>query len=424
MRDGVRWHDKAPVTAHDMKFTMDLRQHPDVFWTSPGSYEVEVLDRLTYRITCSKRGGLFGMGAISPSIPCWPRHLLEKLNPKEMDNWDFWLHPVGCGPYRHVRTLRGAMMEFEANPDYFRAQPKIKKVILRFGGGNVVPELLSGNVDVVEYQKSTDTLRLSRDGRFRVYQQEWPSGQALWWNHRHWLFQDPEVRRALTHAINRRELLQLLNLEDEIRPKDWLCTVRQHLRGGFPEAIRYDPELAKRLLDQRGWSIPTGNKVRERNGQPFRFKSLVQTNADNVGAAVYVQDQLRRLGVQMDIITMTDFSLVDSRIRNGEFEAAILVLGGNAESLLPAIGYNNPSLFELFKKRKDFFNPDNDILVEEFVQVLRDEYSLFQRDVPATMLYPFTWTTVASARIRGLEQRRYRWDLNQCMDELWLAEEA
>ena len=102
----------------------------------------------------------------------------------------------------------------------------------------------------------------------------------------------------------------------------------------------------------------------------------------------------------------------------------MFVLAGNAESLLPAIGYNNPILFDLFKKTKTILNADSDILVEDYRQIIREENIVFQRDVPATLLYPFTWTTIAHARIHGLERRRYCWDLAQCMSDLWLEEVA
>src|SRR5215510_5798386 len=54
LRDGIRWHDGVPVTAHDVKFSWDLRSHPDVLWFAPGSYTVTVIGALTYSITYHK----------------------------------------------------------------------------------------------------------------------------------------------------------------------------------------------------------------------------------------------------------------------------------------------------------------------------------------------------------------------------------
>src|SRR6266849_3888337 len=51
LRNDVRWHDGVPVTAHDVKFTMDLYMHPAVLWVPPGAYAVTVLDDRTYTIS-------------------------------------------------------------------------------------------------------------------------------------------------------------------------------------------------------------------------------------------------------------------------------------------------------------------------------------------------------------------------------------
>ena len=64
-----------------------------------------------------------------------PRHLLEDLDPGAFYDWDFWTHPVGNGPYRYVRHVPKTMIAFEANPDYFLGQPKIERVVLKFGDG-------------------------------------------------------------------------------------------------------------------------------------------------------------------------------------------------------------------------------------------------------------------------------------------------
>jgi len=60
-----------------------------------------------------------------------PKHVLEHLEPKKFWEWDFWSHPtVSAGPYRFVRYVPETMMEFEANPHYYRGKPKIERVVL------------------------------------------------------------------------------------------------------------------------------------------------------------------------------------------------------------------------------------------------------------------------------------------------------
>lgn len=97
LRTDVRWHDGVPFTAHDVKFTLDLLPHPEVLWASPNAYRVTVLDDTTYTITYRDRG--YG-SPLDEWTVYYPRHLLEGLDPADVGEWEFWLRPVGNGPYR------------------------------------------------------------------------------------------------------------------------------------------------------------------------------------------------------------------------------------------------------------------------------------------------------------------------------------
>jgi peptide/nickel transport system substrate-binding protein len=362
---------------------------------------------------------VFDEGVLDDWFCCWPKHLLEKLDPKQIKAWDFWKRPVGCGPYRHVGTAPATMMEFEASSDYVFGKPKIERVILKFGASDAsVPELLSGNVDAVCGSRRSDISNISRNRRFLVHQ-NWPEpGLAIYWNVRRPFFQDAAVRRALTYAINRRELLQVLNLPADARPIDFLPTYRQARRGDFTALNPYDPDLAGHLLDQAGWGW--GRKgLRERGGKAFRFKALCSALPESLPSAVYVQDQLKRVGIQMDIVTVSDFGTIFSRFESGEFEAIIKdCYDGDLEMDLRRTGYDNPSFFGLLDKTRSIFDP------EEKERVHGELARIFSADIPLTFLSPLTYTTIANRRIRGLEGSPYRGDLTQCMGELWLEDQV
>src|SRR6516165_7569512 len=128
LREGIRWHDGVPVTAHDVKFTLDLLQHPDTL-LAESNYTVSALDPSpTITSTCLTRvrWTITSLVGLSICLKCWIRN---KSTPGTS-----WQRPVGCGPYRHVRTVPETMMEFEANPDHAYGKPKIENVILKFGG--------------------------------------------------------------------------------------------------------------------------------------------------------------------------------------------------------------------------------------------------------------------------------------------------
>src|SRR5262249_33529142 len=160
--------------------------------------------------------------------------------------------------------------------------------------------------------------------------------------------------------INRAELLQVLNLPGDARPVDFVRSNRQAQRGDFPEPNQYNPERADQLLHQAGWTRRSRKGPLVRGGERFRFKAFVLESLSGLPeAAVYVQDQFKRIGVDMDLIMISDASFVESRIRAGTFEA---VFGGLGEwqlgETIRATGYDNPSFFTLLERMGRSFDPE------------------------------------------------------------------
>ena len=110
------------------------------------------------------------------------------------------------------------MVELEYNPDFIGEKPNIERIIFKFGE-NWLTELLSGNVDAAIKIPTQEVIKLGKDPRYHTYYEfNVTNAFTIIWNHESPLFRDPAVRRALTLAINRKELIQVLNLP-EIRHK-------------------------------------------------------------------------------------------------------------------------------------------------------------------------------------------------------------
>ena len=418
LREGVRWHDRVPVTAHDVKFTIDLFTHPDAMASAPGSYQVQVIDDLTYSLTCNS--DVSWRTPLDDWTVYYPKHLLEKMPPKEFWAWDFWTRPVGNGPYRHVHTVPATMMQFKANADYYRGKPRIAEVTLKFADNSTaLPELFSGGVETATDIRRADVSALERDGRFGLYHQPYDDEiGVILWNQRLACFRDANVRRALTMAIDRRELYQVLNFPSDTPLIDAPCSRRQFRLRDVPAPIPYDREQAGRLLDEAGWRR-NRQGVRERDGKPFRFTAIAQKLLDLDDAAVYVQAQLKRLGIEMEI-RLLDSSLLFQRAVTGDYEAAFAKLltgwgpGNGPENILAAAGYADSRFHHLADRLRNPLDPG----LEE--QAYAELTQLLQDDAPATFLYPRVYTTAADRHVRGLEYTAYPGDPTGCMDELSL----
>ncbi len=420
LRPDVKWHDGVPVTAHDVKFTMDLWAHPDVLYPA-GSSSATVLDDSTLRITYRQpsREPLNGWNVY------YPKHLLENLDPKEFARWEFWKHPVGNGAYRVVRHVSRTLMELEANPDYCCGKPRIERVVLKFAGGAPLTELLSGNVDVAQVSPAELPAALAADPSFEAHY--YGTGRVtvhLFWNHRNALFEQADVRRALTLAIDRRELHRVLNLPESLPITDGIHNMHRYRRGEIAPALPYDPEAAGRLLDRAGWRAGSRGGPREQNGRGFRFTAIVPDApwmASPIRAATFIQDQLRRIGIRMEIAQLESTDVV-GRIADGAFEAAITFLVKHPLRHAAyfgegsPIGYAPPRVTELLRAAEVTMDLD------EQDRIYGELAEIFHTDVPVTFLYPNVENWVVHRRIRGLGSPGTAHPV-MFMEDLWIEDE-
>lgn len=422
LRTDVRWHDGTPVTARDVKFTLDLLGHPSVAYHPGDAYTVSAPDDSTVGIVYQEGGG---QGPLNTWTVYYPEHLLEDLDPAGFWEWEFWTEPVGNGPYRFVRRVPNTMVELEANPDHFAGPPGVDRIVLKtgheYGSESSLVELVAGQVDAIPYVHPLALLKIQDDARFRFfYSVDVEHLTVLGWNQRTPFFQDPAVRRALAHAIDRQAVLDALNLPDELPLADVLYTERQYRERAIPEPLAYDPDRARALLDAAGWRDGDGDGVREWAAQTFTFTALTSDWQQAPRAAVLIQDQLRRVGVEM-LIQQLDLPLLRERVVSRDFEAAVLQTSGplRPEVLLGTdspIGYENDRVSALIGQAATLIGPiERDRLYREVASRLREE-------LPFVVLYPTVWATVAHRRVQGLSSP-YRADPVRYADRVQLSDD-
>lgn len=399
---GARWHDGVPVTAHDIAFSVELQQRPDVGYMSP-SISTDVLDDSTLVWTSSRKD------PFDDYQTYYPKHLLADLDPTLFYEWDYWLHPVGNGPYRHVRTLEGRAMEFEAVASYYRGRPAIDRVIVKFGQ-NPVPELLSGGADAAQIQP-IDALGLVDDVRFQIVAHEHTGSLVqIYWNLRHPVAGDPDVRRAATLAIDRRELAGALTV-----PVEMMTITDVPITPGLvsqrPEPLPFDPAAARRLLDAAGWRDENSDGIRERGGERLTIRLVTEIPS----VAVYVQQRLAEIGIGIETDIRPGTGMVWPSLRDLDFEAALTWFeGGNMLGSESVLGYDNPAVSALLAQRDTTPDPvTRDSL-------LRETWPFLQRDLPITYLYPYVNVWAVTKRLKGWTPRRA--NPLQFLADLWLEE--
>lgn len=422
LRTDVRWHDGTPVTARDIEFTFRLLAHPEVVQYVFDSLQLhdDSTISITYRNPSDRP---------ETWLTFFPRHLLEHEDPARLASWEFWSEPVGNGPYRWLRSVPKTMVELEANPDYYRGKAEIEQVVVRFGG-NPITELLSGNVDVLTSVSRAEVPKLALDPRFRVYHgigTTWL--EAIFWNHRLSLFADARVRRALTMAIDRRELHRIQNLPHDLPLFDVPFTPRQLLRGELPAPLPYDAEGAALLLTESGWTDVDEDGVLEKGGREFRFTAVVSSDGGAStfafgNAATYVQERLARIGVRMEILPQPGggLTVLRERLLDGDFEAIFIRIHNSPREGYLAfgdssyLGYQNPRVARLFERaRTTYMHEQRDSIYAQLMPLL-------QADLPITYLGPQVKLFAAHRRVQGLSSP-WRADPLGNLPDLWLEEQ-
>lgn len=421
LRPDLRWHDGTPVTADDLVFTWELKTNPQVVQGSPRTMQYEAVDARTVRITHRDPDFL-----PDDWSTFFPRHLLEPLKPADLFTWDFWTAPVGNGPYRYVRHVPQTLVELRANPDYFRGEPKIARVVLKLAQSPSITELLSGNVDAASFVSRSDVMRLGRDDRFRVYHQsgaDWVHG--VHWNLARRQLGDARVRRALTMAIDRVELKRAIYLPDGLRLADGLFTPEQYAEGTVPDPLPHDRDAARRLLDEAGWRDTDGDGIREQGGLPLRFTAIVPARGGFEGnglpeAALYAQDQFRRVGAHMEIVAL-EAPMVRRRMLAGDFDAIFDRLFNRVSGHAQRFGARSPTGYRSARAAALLEAAGAAPTPERLDEIYRELGALTRDDMPFTFLYPQVHTFVAHRRLAGLSTP-HRADPVRYLEFLRLAE--
>ncbi len=257
LREGLKFHNGDPFTADDVKFSFERYRGTSAKLLHDRVKSVDIIDPHRVRFTLHKPWPDFLVFYATPATgAAWivPKKYIEKVGEA-----GFKRQPVGLGPYRFVRMDPGQELVLEANEQYWRKKPTIKRVVIKG-----VPDrttrlamLKTGEADIGYLMVGVEAATIKADPKLRLAQVI-PS--ATWWVEflEQWKPQSPwhdrRVRLAANLAIDRKgineaERLGYSRLTGSMIPSIMDFALRI-------EPYPYDPARAKRLLAEAGY--PSG----------------------------------------------------------------------------------------------------------------------------------------------------------------------
>lgn len=413
LRKNVTWHDGKPFTSRDVLYTYRVIIDPK----TPTAYSedfkqvaaVTAPDVHTVVVRYAK--------PYAPSLASWgvailPSHLLAG---QDITRSPLSRQPVGTGPFRFKEWVAGQKIVLEANKDYFEGRPYLDRYVFRLipDTSTMYMELKAGGVDQmgltpVQFARQTDTPRFK--AAFNKYR--YPSNGYLYlgYNLRHPLFKDVRVRRAMTAAINKDELIQgvLFGMGQKANgpmiPGRWA-------HNPNVKDIPFDPAYAQQLLAEAGWRLGDDGFL-QKDGKPLRFTILTnQGNQQRLMTAQIIQQRLKQVGVDVQIRIVEWAAFLKEFIDKGNFEVVLLAWMTSQDpdmydiwhssktkpGELNFIGYNNPEVDRLLEEgRSTFDSMKRKKAYYRIQEILAEEQ-------PYTFLYVPDALPVVSSRIHGIE---------------------
>jgi peptide/nickel transport system substrate-binding protein len=345
LRSGVRFHDGTAFDAAAAKFSLDRILAPGSINPQRARLRpirnIEEIDPLTLRLELSRRsGGLLQSLAFGSAV---------MMSPASTNNS---VRPIGTGPFRFLRWRRGDSITLERNPDYQGPPAVLDQVTFKFitDPTAAFAALMAGDVDAfANYPAPESFAQFAVDRRFKTFTGTTEMETVLGLNERMAPLRNVLVRRAISHALDRRAIIDGAMfgygtpIGSHFPPRN---PAYVDLTGVYP----HDIGKAKQLLAQAGY--PEGFSMSLKLPPP----SYARRSGEIVAA------QLAQIGIRLTIQNLEWAQWLDQVYTRHDFDMSIV---GHAEPLDYDIyarddyyfGYSSPEFKALIAALDDSVEP-------------------------------------------------------------------
>lgn len=338
----AKWSDGKPVTAEDVQFFYDVIMDPknltSLFRVALSRFSrPEVIDEHTLRITANEPH--WANFWTASSMVAFPKHVWKDVDFNKQ-NFDF---PVVSGPYAVEEVKTNRSIGLIRRGDWWGRARRINIgkynfdhiVWVSMEDRNKTLELLKkGDLDFLAvytsqiWAEKTDFPQVKKNWVIKqtVINQEPKGFQGMIINLRREKFQDPKVREALSHLLNRQLMNEKLMFNSYFLLNSYYPDLYPGNENPGVPMTKFDPARARELFKEAGWTVGDGG-ILQKDGQPFDLTIVHYDGSDLRHLNVFVQD-LRSVGVdaKIDIVSRSTFT---KRVDNHEFDMMWLNTSAN-----------------------------------------------------------------------------------------------
>jgi peptide/nickel transport system substrate-binding protein len=354
LRTDVLFHNGKPLTATDVKYTLDSMRNGTVITAKAGAFaridHIDAPDAATVVIHLKQPDAALLWNLSDGAIGIVPAG----------SGRDFAFHPIGSGPFRFVSQMQDDEVVIERSDNSWQPRPAIARI--RFA---VVPdaitralELEKGSADVCINCLTADMVSaLAKRPNLQVESGPGTNLNYISFNTQDSVLRDLRVRQAIAYAMNRPLIISSL-WRDRARLAESLLPPQHWAWTGDVQQYPHDPAKANALLDAGGW---------KRGKDDVRFHLTMKTSTDETSRllALILQQQLRDVGIALEVRSF-EFATFYSDISKGAFQMYTLRwLGGNEDPDIFRYAYDSHMFPPHGANRGRYVNAELDGLIKE-----------------------------------------------------------
>jgi peptide/nickel transport system substrate-binding protein len=336
---GVTWSDGTAFTAHDVVFTWQWIAAPENGATTVGNYEsvanAEALDDMTVKLTFTGPNPVWAIPFVgSTGGHVMPKHVFD--SGVTMDQ--FQLAPIGTGPYKVESFSPNDSAVFVMNETYREpTKPFFARANMK-GGGDAASAaravLQTGEYDYawnlsveptvlqsMESDSAPGIYTVSTGGSVEMIYINFSDpntevdGQRSEMNTPHPILSDLKVRQAMVAAIDREKLSTEFYLGMDVEPA--VANVISGIPGiDSPNTtLGYDPDRARQLLDEAGW---TGDGTRKNGDRDLAVRYATSVSLLRQKVQAVVKANLEEVGFAVELVQVDGGIFFDSAAGNDQ----------------------------------------------------------------------------------------------------------
>ena len=357
LREGVTFHDGNPVTAEDIKYSLE-RSREINGEASPlnAITDISIPDDGTVVITLDK-----GNSEFIYNLTC---AILEKANDADQQT-----APAGTGPFKIVELRDGEYLDMTKYDGYWNAEALgdyVQNVRVKFiaTAQDAYVELQGGSIDALQYLTVDQTEALGDN--YNIVEATMMLVHGMFINNEYEPLKDVRVRQALNYAVNREEISQqLFGGKSPLIQTHGYPTITAWYNADTEDTYTYSPEKATELLREAGYE----------NG--FDLKITVPGHfTQHVDTAVLIKEQLSKVGINATVDEVEWNTWLSDVYQGRDYQAT--VIGFDISSLSPATWYKR-YYSSSSNDMTNFSNAEYDATYEQAVAsiVHEEKYGLY-----------------------------------------------